>query len=155
MNSTISVSPEPPGSVEARALIQALDELQIALYPAESNHLVPVDVLEDPAVLFLGARRGGELVACGAVMRADDYGEIKRVFVMPQARGLGLAVRIMQALEEHLLENHIHIARLETGISQPEALGLYARLGYTRCGPFGDYTEDPLSVFMEKQLAPE
>jgi putative acetyltransferase len=40
---------------------------------------------------------------------------------------------------------------LETGIRQPEALGLYERLGFVRRGPFGDYAEDPLSVFMEKR----
>lgn len=45
------------------------------------------------------------------------------------------------------------LARLETGVAQPEALGLHVTLGYSRCGPFGDYpTGDPLSVFMEKRL---
>jgi len=41
---------------------------------------------------------------------------------------------------------------LETGISQPEALGLYERSGYVRRGPYGDYPDDPLSVFMHKRL---
>jgi putative acetyltransferase len=43
---------------------------------------------------------------------------------------------------------------LETGIRQPEALGLYEQAGYKRRGPFGDYAEDPLSVFMQKRLTP-
>jgi putative acetyltransferase len=43
--------------------------------------------------------------------------------------------------------------RLETGISQPDALRLYERAGYVRRGPFGNYGPDPLSVFMEKSLA--
>jgi putative acetyltransferase len=42
--------------------------------------------------------------------------------------------------------------RLETGIHQPEALALYERAGFVRSPPFGDYREDPLSVFMEKRL---
>ena len=45
------------------------------------------------------------------------------------------------------------LLQLETGPFQPEALGLYARCGYTRCGPFGDYADDPLSVFMAKRVA--
>jgi putative acetyltransferase len=44
-----------------------------------------------------------------------------------------------------------HILRLEAGIHQPEALGLYEALGYVRRGPFGDYGDDPVSVFMEKR----
>jgi putative acetyltransferase len=44
------------------------------------------------------------------------------------------------------------LLKLETGPSQPEALGLYARCGYQRCGRFGNYTDDPLSVFMQKAL---
>ena len=47
----------------------------------------------------------------------------------------------------------MHVARLETGIHQPEALGLYRRLGYVERGPFGSYALDPLSVFFEKRLA--
>ena len=46
----------------------------------------------------------------------------------------------------------VTLARLETGIRQPEALGLYRRLGYLERGRFGAYLEDPLSVFMEKRL---
>ncbi|MGI9311875.1 MAG: hypothetical protein ACR2P7_10210, partial [bacterium] len=42
--------------------------------------------------------------------------------------------------------------RLETGVHQAAAIGLYARLGFIRRGPFGDYADDPLSVFMEKKL---
>jgi putative acetyltransferase len=58
----------------------------------------------------------------------------------------------MEKLESHLKTNGIALARLETGISQPEALGLYRRLGYVEREPFGAYAADPLSVFMEKRL---
>ena len=59
----------------------------------------------------------------------------------------------MSAIEAHAVESGMSVVRLETGIYQPEAIGLYERMGYTRRGPFGDYAEDPLSVFMEKRLA--
>ena len=53
----------------------------------------------------------------------------------------------------YLLDSGLLLARLETGIRQPEALGLYRASGYREIGPFGDYGPDPLSVFMEKNLA--
>ncbi len=46
----------------------------------------------------------------------------------------------------------VHSLKLETGIHQPEAIGLYERFGFVRCEPFGDYAPDPLSLFMEKPL---
>jgi putative acetyltransferase len=148
-----------PTSVAAGELIALSDAYMAALYPAESNHLESVQALAQPQVIFLGCyveeNPEAKPVACGAVkMMKDDvrYGEIKRVFVLDAFRGLGLSKRLMQALENHLLANDIRIARLETGIHQPEALGLYQRLGYIERSSFGDYQEDPLSVFLEKNL---
>jgi putative acetyltransferase len=108
-----------------------------------------------PNVLFLGAYLDGELAGCGAVKLMHDdgsYGEIKRVYVLDAFRGRGLSKQLMQALEAHLVEQKIPLARLETGISQPEALGLYEKLGYQYRAPFGSYLLDPLSVLMEKRL---
>jgi putative acetyltransferase len=56
----------------------------------------------------------------------------------------------MQFLETELEHRGIRLYRLETGIKQPEALGLYRKLGYRERPPFGSYRADPLSVFMEK-----
>ena len=95
------------------------------------------------------------LVASGAakLMRDDvDYAEIKRVFVLPEFRGRGISRAIMDWLETELKRRGIALVRLETGVKQPEALGLYARLGYIERGPFGNYRPDPLSVFMEKRI---
>ena len=92
-------------------------------------------------------------MGCGGCWLHGDYAEIKRVYVSPRARGLGLAKKLMDRIEAEARMTGRMIARLETGIHQPEALGLYRRLGYADRGPFGDYTEDPNSVFMEKLLA--
>ena len=149
------IEPLNPNSEAAQALIASSDAYMEALYPSESNHLESVQALALSNVLFLGGYVEGELVACGAVKSlADDdtYGEIKRVFVLESHRGKGLSKAIMQHLEEHLKANGIRIARLETGIKQPEALGLYRKLAYIERGPFGTYSSDPLSVFMEKRL---
>jgi putative acetyltransferase len=126
-----------------------------ALYPAESNHFEPADGLRAPQGSFYGLWRGEELVGCGGVKRfdADGYGEIKRLFVLDSERGRGVARQLMARLEADLVGHGIRLARLETGIHQPEALALYRRLGYVECGPFGGYAPDPLSTFFEKTLA--
>ncbi|MFZ6779048.1 GNAT family N-acetyltransferase [Undibacterium sp. Ji83W] len=148
-----------PASEAAGRLIAMSDAYMAALYPAESNHLLSVDALVQDNVIFLGCHIDGQLAACGAVtILFDDeeqlsYGEIKRVFVSDEFRGRGLSKHIMRALEDHLLDQDIRVARLETGIRQPEALGLYFRLGYAERAAFADYEEDPLSVFMEKILS--
>jgi putative acetyltransferase len=146
------VSPDSPG---VRRLIEQSDAYLTALYPPESNHLESIEALLQPNVCFLGIEEDGELVACGAVKLLNDgaaYGEIKRVFVLPSHRGKGFARSLMLALEAWLQQRGIRLARLETGILQPEALGLYRALGFCERSPFGSYRADPLSVFMEKNI---
>jgi putative acetyltransferase len=146
------VAPDSPG---ARRLIALSDQYMNALYPAESNHLESVEALQQPNVCFVGIEADSTLVACGAVkLMTDDgrYGEIKRVFVLPDHRGKGHARSILRALEMQLRVRGIALARLETGILQPEALTLYRAMGYRERGPFGAYQTDPLSLFMEKAI---
>jgi putative acetyltransferase len=154
-HTTLHIAPLNPLSDDAAVLLSASDSYHTALYPAESNHLTDASALCADNIVFLGAWDGDSLVATGAVKLLDhdvQYGEIKRVFVLPAARGMGISKQIMHALETCLLTRDIHVARLETGIHQPEALRLYERLGYRYRAPFGDYKLDPLSVFMEKTL---
>lgn len=147
--------PVDPASSGARRLIALSDAFMAALYPAASNHFDSPEALAQAHVRFIGIHAGDELIACGGVKLMDDdgrYGEIKRVFVLPEHRGRGLARAIMAALEAQLRRAGYPLARLETGVAQPEALGLYRALGYRERTPFGAYRPDPLSVFMEKQL---
>ena len=137
-------------------MIAVADAYYENLYPAESNHLESTDDLKKTDVLFVGCRIEDELVASGAakIMHDDgDYAEIKRVFVLDKHRGKGLSNQIMNFLESELSNRGVHLLRLETGIKQPAALGLYRKLGYTERGPYGAYALDPYSVFMEKELA--
>jgi putative acetyltransferase len=148
-------APVDPTSAGARRLIALSDAYMGALYPAESNHFESPEALAQPGVRFVGIHEAGQLIACGGVKLMHDeqaYGEIKRVFVLPEHRGKGLAGVIMAALETQLRREQYPLARLETGISQPEALALYRKLGYVERAPFGAYLPDPLSVFMEKRL---
>ena len=142
-----------PASPAARELIDRLDKLLTISYPAESNHLLSVEALRQPDATFLTASVDGEVAGCGAfVNQGGEYAEIKRMFVLPEFRGLKLGRRILEELENLARISGLELARLETGIHQSEALLLYEKAGYRRRGPFGDYSEDPLSVFMEKKL---
>jgi putative acetyltransferase len=123
-----------------------------SLYPAENNHMLDVETLRQPQMHFFGAYVDGVARGCGGFWAHDDYVEIKRVYVDPAARGFGLSKKLMAAIEDAARAAGFKIARLETGIHQPEALGLYRAIGYADRGPFGDYRQDLLSVFMEKVL---
>ena len=141
-------------SVDQRDVIQLIDDLdayQAPLYPPESNYLLDIESLKATNVLFAVARdEEGIAIGCGAVMLLDGYGELKRMFVPPAQRGRGVAKAIITYLEIRAVQRQCHLLRLETGIYQPEAYGLYVRVGYKSRGPYGDYPDDPLSVFMEK-----
>ncbi len=136
-------------------LLAALDAYLESLYPPESNHILDIETLCAPNIRFFVARRRGEAVGCGA-LRIDSagYGEVKRMFVRPEARGRKLGRAILMRIEGQASREGLKWVRLETGIHQVEALALYRRVGYAERGPFGEYASDPLSHFMEKRIDP-
>jgi putative acetyltransferase len=147
------IQPCDPGIPESRRLIAELDAYLNSLYPAERNHLLSVAALQQPEVTFLIARINGKSVGCGAfVNHQGKYVEIKRMFVSPDYRGKGIGRSILKDLEIRAKAEGLMTARLETGVSQPEAFKMYRRSGYRRRGAFAPYPDDPLSVFMEKKL---
>jgi putative acetyltransferase len=150
----LRIAPESPDQADVIALIAALDAYQDSLYPPESRHALDLESLKRANVLFFVAREeDGGAVGCGAVVLQADHGEIKRMYVAPQCRGQGVARRLLQALELASAAAGCGRLMLETGPFQPEALGLYAALGYERRGPYAGYADDPLSVFMQKTIA--
>jgi putative acetyltransferase len=150
---SITIQPEDPAQPEIRALIDDLDVLMVSLYPAESNHLLDIETLRQPDIKFFVARYDDVAVGCGAYRVLDaKHGEIKRMFVTPVARGMRLGARLLLHLETDAWVAGIRRLSLETGIHQPEAIGLYERFGYVPCPPFSDYQPDPLSLFMTKKI---
>jgi putative acetyltransferase len=150
----ISIGVESPRDPAVARLIEDLDAYQTSLYPPESNHLLDVDALCAPDVRFFVVRRLGNVIGCGA-LRVDpsaEYGEIKRMFVSPQARGQQIGRRLLSAIEERARLEGLGWLRLETGIHQHDALALYRKNGYLNCPAFAPYRPDPWSVFMEKAL---
>jgi len=150
----MQISPESPDQPDVIALIADLDAYQDGLYPPESRHALDLTSLKQDNVRFFVARdTAGQAVGCGAVVLGDAYGEIKRMYVNPASRGQGVARRLLQALESAARDSGCRLLTLESGPFQPEALSLYAALGFERRGPYGDYADDPLSVFMQKAIA--
>ena len=145
------ISREHPQQPEIVRLVEQLDAYQKPLYPPASHHGIDFDALAAPNVIFAVARDDqGRAAACGAMVLGPCYGELKRMFVHPEARGQGVGRAMLAFLEADASAQGCRMFALETGIRQPEALALYASAGYVRGGPFGDYAPDPLSVFMTK-----
>jgi putative acetyltransferase len=149
----IEIAPVDPLLPEVLEMIAALDALMRELYPIESAHLTDPAKLADAANRFYGARVDGRILGCGGFLVTQGYGEVKRIYVSPRARGLGLGRAVMGHLEQEARALGLERLKLETGIHQPEALGLFEVCGYAVCERFGDYPEgDPNSVFYEKVL---
>jgi putative acetyltransferase len=150
----MTIAFETPDQPEIHALIAELDTYLLTLYPPESVYALDIRALLQPNIRFAVARdAAGAAVGCAAVVLTPQYGEIKRMYVRPAARGAGTAARLMQLLEQTAASAGCPALMLEAGPDQPEALAFYARSGFERCGPYGDYPDDPYSVFMRKPLA--
>jgi putative acetyltransferase len=148
----VTIQPEQPDSAISRELIAELDAVLNPHYPPESRHGYSVEKLIQQGVAFFVIFQDGAAAGCGGVQLFETYAELKRMYVRPQFRGLGLGKRLLTHLSEHAAERGIPLLRLETGISQTEAIGLYQRFGFKRIPPFGDYREDPVSLCFEKSL---
>src|SRR4051812_16584076 len=152
MNTNTVIQIESPRAGGVPELISALDGYLNSLYPPSSNHFLDLDQLSRPDIRFFVARREGVALGCGALRLARDYGEVKRMYVAPAARGQGLGRAILERLENEARREGLSVMRLETGNRQAEALALYRGAGYVDCGAFGEYRPDPLSLFLEKRL---
>lgn len=141
-----------PDYGNALALIAELEAYLTPLYPPASQHGLSSAQLIKENVAFFIIRDEGVPAGCGGVKLYDDFAEIKRMYVRPGFRGKGFGKLLLSRLEGHALSNGISLLRLETGIYQPEAIGLYERQNFYRIPPFWPYTEDPLSIFYEKRI---
>jgi ribosomal protein S18 acetylase RimI-like enzyme len=147
------ITSEHPDSADAIALIMELEAHLDPLYPSKSRHGYSVEKLIAQRVAFFVLRDNGTPAGCGGIqLFGTDYGELKRMYVRPQFRGLGYGRLLVDHLADYARANGVGLLRLETGIHQAPAIRLYERMGFQRIGPFGDYEEDPLSLFYEKRI---
>ena len=150
----LSIEQESPDQPDAARLLEQADVQSASLYPAESRHGLSVTEMLSQGVRFFVARLDGRAVGCGGYsVGPDGTAEVKRIFVLPEARGRGVGQAIVLAVEQAANGEHVRCLRLETGIKSAEALRMYRRLGYVERDPFGTYRPDASSVFMEKTLS--
>ena len=150
----MTIAIESPDQTDVIALIAELDAYQDTLYPPESRYALDLASLKQANVLFAVARDStGQAIGCGAIVLWPEFGELKRLYVSPSGRGQGVAKQLLALLESQAFRSGCKLLNLETGPYQHEALALYASAGYERRGPFGDYWNDPLSVFMQKHIS--
>jgi putative acetyltransferase len=149
------ITEERPDSPDALKLLSELDaELWGQPYTPESRHAFTVDKLLRERVAFFVVRVDGEPAACGGLKIFErEYGEVKRMYCRPTYRGQGLGKAILNQLADYAMKHGLKVLRLETGIYQVEAIGLYKHWGFQRRSPFGEYKENPLSVYLEKVIA--
>jgi DNA-binding MarR family transcriptional regulator/GNAT superfamily N-acetyltransferase len=154
--STLRIEVADPASPDARwCLAQYFAELAARFQagfdpsrslPAEASELTP------PAGALLVARLGDRPVGCGALkLHGDVPAELKRMWVAPDARGLGLARRLLHVLEQHARDSGVKVLRLETNAALTEAIALYRSSGYREVEAFND--EPYAHHWFEKSLA--
>jgi putative acetyltransferase len=149
----LKIAVEDPSQPEIVALLRDGEAHSAKLYPPESNHHLPLSALRAPNVRFLVVRNvNGRAIGTGALALNGAWAELKRMWVIPEARGLGVSRIILEALQAHGHSEGVRTLRLETGVENHAALALYTKAGFGRRDPFGDYRADPLSVFMQKEL---
>ena len=126
--------------------------------PPESVHALDIEGLRRPEITFWTVWEGGELLGCGALKELDPgHAEIKSMRTASAHLRRGVAARLLEHILGEAKRRGYARLSLETGSAEAfePARQLYARYGFTYCGPFGDYTEDPYSVFMTRGLEHE
>jgi putative acetyltransferase len=153
----LAVEPTPAATPEATKLLAELDQILGAAYEADQRHALSIEELFQPGIRFFIARLNGEAVGCGGVALLGDYAEVKRMYTREAARRRGVGKALLACIEREARSTGNQVLRLETGIHQAAAIGLYEQWGFRRRGPFGHYADLPphsiaTSVFYEKPL---
>jgi putative acetyltransferase len=152
----IEIVREPYGSAVSRPLTDAQAAELIERYGGvEGAGAEPEPhAFEDPHGCFLVVRLDGRPVGCAGICRCEGErtAELRRMYVTPEARRLGIARALMNELEQKAQELGYETLRLETGPEQPEAVRLYETSGFLTIPRFGPYTAQRRSICMEKPL---
>lgn len=136
--------------------VQAHQDETAPTAPPESRHALDVEDFSRPGMrLWLARDRSNRIVGSLALAPvAEGHEELKSMRVEPSMRGRGLGGALLETALADAAARGIERVSLETGsmaFFEP-ARSVYRRAGFTECGPFGAYAEDPLSVFMTLQL---
>jgi putative acetyltransferase len=125
------------------------------LSPPESVHALDVSKLRGSDITFWTVWEDGELLGCGALKElSPTHGEVKSMRTPQKMRRRGAGRAVLTHIVDVARERAYQLLSLETGSADAfvPAQKLYESFGFTYCGPFGDYKEDPNSVFMRLRL---
>jgi GNAT superfamily N-acetyltransferase len=151
----VTVTPTSWDDADVRELTAAQQRELRARYDGAGEPGTPPSGA-DVSVVLVARDDGGTAVGCGALRAlGPDVAELKRMYVVPGARGRGVSTALLAALEESAVARGWTTLRLETGPRQPEAIALYERAGYTPIRAFGAYVgaaEATESLFYERAL---
>lgn len=123
--------------------------------PAESQHWLGLEELRAEGVRVWEARLDGRVVAIGALAPIEpEHEELKSMRTDPAVRGRGFGRQLLEHLVSDARARGVQRLSLETGSAEffAPARALYERAGFTPCGPYGDYTDDPHSAFYTQPL---
>ena len=151
----VTIVSEDPTTEDPLRLIRALTVELSSMYQDDggANSFDPNDAAGVRAI-FVVARLGGEAIGCGAIRPLDgETAEVKRMYVVPHVRRMGIGARILNELESSAKEMGYQRLRLETGLRQPEAIALYEAAGFAKVNCYGNYTANPMSVCFEKEIS--
>lgn len=141
---------DDPAAVALRAAQRA--ELEVR-YGTPDSEPGPAPTAADITVFFVAYSDSGEPLGCGGLRAIGaTEAEIKRMYVVPAARGTGVSTAILQALENFGREQGWPRLVLETGAPQPDAVRFYEREGYTAIPAYGYYVDCADSLCYEKLL---
>ena len=143
------------GYDEAADLVSALAAELTIRYGGGPASMAQAGEFVPPFGVFLVVSEDGQDLACGGVrLIAEGIGEIKRMYVVPHARGRGLARRLLRELVAHAENRGLDELWLETGTAQPEAMALYESEGFQAIAPYGQYKDEPESRCYRLVLSP-
>jgi putative acetyltransferase len=149
----LSIAVESPLTPDGRRLVAGSQDALLTVLAPDEIFTMTAEELDRPGLTFYVARDAqGRALGCVARQDAQDYVEVKRLFVPSEGRGKGVARALMARLEADARARGCYRVLLETAEALVPAVRLYETLGYVRRGPFGDYADHPASLFMEKRL---
>ncbi len=137
------------------ALFAEHEAAMVATAPPESRHALDLDGLRAPGIHFWSLHADGVLAGCGALKAlGDGHGEIKAMRTARICLRRGIGTRMLAHLVEQARQFGYHRLSLETGSMDyfAPARRLYTAQGFEPCAAFGNYREDPNSVFLTRRL---
>ena len=149
---SVEVTYGDPRDPAAYRLLKGSHDLMTSLFPVGECHFLSVDALCGEDIRFFVAVDGGDTLGCCALAIRDGYGEVKSMFVDPDARGRSIGAVLLTRIEAEAKAIGLPVLNLETGTLLYAAHRLYERNGFVPCAKFGDYSDSEYSIFMTKAL---